>query len=297
MGWKEKDFVLPMVKMQGNAFEYASDDMKQDKEVVLAAVQQRGDTWIYASNDLKNDKDVLFAAFKNQGITRRQSMTAKELMLAKVAQDSDSLQYASEDLKQDKEVVIAACSNKGSALKFAKGGLNQDPDCLKASGLWDATPEEMVYTRTEKAILSVKFSLAEKSTPYATQFALAMKNDPYLRDFSTYNPNAWCKKSCDPKFTDIQHKCRGTLDTCLFPEHENLTTEKRPTSTSCWRFAFRFHQEECKATSGFMIQVEETEGLGAGQNIETEMAKQVGMKVFRITPLWLMALSMTGLRR
>jgi len=30
-----------------------------------------------------------------------------------------------------------------------------------------------------------------------------------------------------------------------------------------------------------MIQVEETEGLGAGQKIETEMAKQVNLKIFR----------------
>jgi len=30
-----------------------------------------------------------------------------------------------------------------------------------------------------------------------------------------------------------------------------------------------------------MIQVEEYTGLGAGQQIETEMAKQVGLKIFR----------------
>jgi len=40
-------------------------------------------------------------------------------------------------------------------------------------------------------------------------------------------------------------------------------------------------QGKCKATNGFMIQVEEKEGLGTGQMIETTMAKEVGMKVFR----------------
>merc|ERR1712129_165922 len=94
----------------------------------------------------------------------------------------------------------------------------------------------------------------------------------------TYNPNAWEKKSCDPKFTDITHKCRGTLATCSIP---NFGADERPTSKSCWRFAFRFHQEECKKTNGYMIQVEEKNGLGAGQEIETEMAKQVGLKIFR----------------
>merc|ERR1712008_181941 len=63
---------------------------------------------------------------------------------------------------------------------------------------------------------------------------------------------------------------------------ENFTVgTKRPFATSCWRFAFRFHMEECKAHGGFMLQVEETEGLGNGQKIETEMAKEVSIKIFR----------------
>jgi len=147
----------------------------------------------------------------------------------------------------------------------------------------------------------VKFSLAEMSTQYATDFALEMKKDPFLKNFKTYNPNAWCKKSCDPKFINMQHPCRGTLATCTIPEEQNLAKDtKRPCATSCWRLAFRFHQEECKASNGFMIQVEELcpstrpahpgqsspqveehQGLGDGQKIETEMAKQVGLKIFR----------------
>jgi len=73
----------------------------------------------------------------------------------------------------------------------------------------------------------------------------------------------------------------GAQGMCLTPKHESLTGDGRPTSTSCWRFAFRFHQEECKATNEFMIQVQEKAGLGAGQEIKTELAKQVGLKIFR----------------
>merc|ERR1719276_459631 len=254
--------------------------MKCDKEVVLAAVKQKGDALKYPSNELKNDKDFLFTVFKQQGLTVTADMTVKELMLAKVTQDGNALQFACDSLKEDREVVKAAVHNKGSALKFAKGGLNQDEEMLKASGLWNEEDNKQ-YPRSEQAILSVKFSLAEQSTPYATNFALAMLNDPFLGQFKTYNPNAWCKKSCDPSFTDIKHPCRGTMSTCGIPESDNYDSERRPKSTSCWRLAFRFHQEECKETKGFMIQVEEVAGLGAGQNIETEMAEQVGLKVFR----------------
>jgi len=67
----------------------------------------------------------------------------------------------------------------------------------------------------------------------------------------------------------------------MLPQEQNLSKDKKPCPTSCWRYAFRFHQEESKATNGFMIQVEEKKGLGDGQKIETEMAKQVDLKVFR----------------
>merc|ERR1719276_189266 len=236
--------------------------MKCDKEVVLAAVKQKGDALKYPSNELKNDKDFLFTVFKQQGLTVTADMTVKELMLAKVTQDGNALQFACDSLKEDREVVKAAVGNKGSALKFAKGGLNQDEEMLKASGLWNEE-DNKEYPRSEQAILSVKFSLAEQSTPYATNFALAMKEDPFLGQFKTYNPNAWCKRSCDPDFTNIQHPCRGTSSTCKFTEGQNLTADTRkPCATSCWRFAFRFHQEESKAMGGFMIQVEESAGLG-----------------------------------
>lgn len=211
------------------------------------------------------------------------SSSDKACVLAAVKMSGYCLKYASQQFRKDKEVVIAAVRKTPQALKFALDGLNQDSDCLKESGLWDLAPENVSYARDEHTILSMKFSLTEKSTEYATSFALAMKEDKYFKDFKTYNPHVWEKDSCDPSFTDFNHMCRGTPDTCGFGESRDLTVAGRPTRDSCWRCAFRFHLEECKAKGGFMIQVEESNGLGRGQEIETEMAKQVGLKVFRTT--------------
>ena len=82
------------------------------------------------------------------------------------------------------------------SLKFALGKLSQDGECLRAAGIWDETP--VVYSRTEKAILSIKFSLASESSDYETKFAVAMKQDDYLMNFATYNPNAWPRTSKSP---------------------------------------------------------------------------------------------------
>jgi len=195
-----------------------------------------------------------------------------------VNQVSVYLAHTTYQRSDDKDVVLAAATQNGSALKFALEALNQDNDCLKAAGLFDED-ETRAYERPEQATLSIKFSLAEKSTTYATDFAKGMKKDEFLRQFKTYNPNAWCKDSCDPNFTDMNHPCRGCSSTCVKQIIDPIT--KRPNNESCWRFAFRFHQEESKATHGFMIQVEEEHGLGDGQKIETEMARQVKAKVFR----------------
>jgi len=256
--WNDKEFVLSLVTMQGFALQYAKTRLRADKEVVLAAVSNTGTALLYASNNMNEDKDVVLTA---------------------VQQDGSALQYASEDLRKNQEVVLKAVQKTPRALKYALHGLNQDPDCLKASGIWD--PSAASYSRKEQAILSLKLGLAEKNTLYTTDFALAMKQDIYFSKFKTFITKPWSRESCDPKINDIRHKCRGTQNTCLFPEHDNLTAGKKLTNTSCNRFAFRYHLDQCKATNGFMIQVQEKHGLSDGQKIEMEMAQQAGIKIFR----------------
>merc|ERR1719195_1330317 len=79
----------------------------------------------------------------------------------------------------------------------------------------------------------------------------------------------------------------------------------KPTNSSCWRYGFRYHQQLCIQSAplkGCMLQVvegvslksvdgrcdifEETGSddslMGAGQRIETEMAKELGLKIFRV---------------
>jgi len=237
---------------------------------------------IYASLDLQRSADVWVTVVQHDGLHLSHAdeviRANEQVVRAAVVANGSALQHASDELRANKEIVRAAVLQTKTALQFAKGGLNQDGDMLRAVGLWDLG--EAMYSRKEKAIMSVKFSLSEKSSPYATEFALEMKGDPYLREFKTYNPNTFCKKSCDPAFTNFGHPCRGTSGTCELPPESNLEGG-RPTNTSCWRFAFRYHQEECESTGGFMIQVEEKGRLGAGQLIEAEMADQVGLKIFK----------------
>jgi len=291
----DREEALAAVRETG-ALEFAPDASKGDKQVVVAAVPKSGDSWIHAINDLKKDKDVLFEAFRQQGLKELMLVKVKEsgksleyasdhlkgdkdVVLAAVRQNGHALKYAAESLKMDREVVLAAVKRDSTTLKYALGGLNQDPEFTKAAGLIDKQ-EGRVYSKHEKAILSNKFSLSQESSSYATYFVKAMRRNEFFQQFKTYNPNAESKKSCDPEITNIMHYCKGTFDTCQFPNSENLAAG-RPTKDSCWRFAYRFHLQESKDTNGFMIQMEEKSGLGNGQKIEAQMAKEVGLKIFR----------------
>jgi len=177
------------------------------------------------------------------------------------------------------------------------GGLIRDDDCLIAAGMSLSDKRILVGTsksENKKVVLSLKFTNAADgfftsrnlngNTDYATHFIQAMKEDAlYFTQFDTHNPNAWTKDSCDHLNTDSALRCYGTDDTCGFRIAQNRGANGRPAPTCCWRFSFRFHADEAVAANGFMIQVQEREGLSLLQQLETEMAAQARLKVFRTT--------------
>jgi len=141
-----------------------------------------------------------------------------------------------------------------------------------------------MYSRTEAAMLSIPFQLGEACTEYSQDFVAALRRDPFLSQFHTYLPYTWCMTSCDPGFADLSHHCRGTNETCKQTVQENREGGQpggKPCKGSCWRVAVRHHQESCKGTNGFMIQIEEGSGLSDGQRIEAILADRLRLKVFR----------------
>ncbi len=260
----DRQFILKAIQKSSFALEHASDKLKADKEVVLAAVQKNGYALEYALDELKADK---------------------EFVLAAVQTDGWALHCASKNLRSDKEVVIVAVKQEPTALKFALGGLNQDPDCLKAAGLFDDNYDTLKLKNAPRIVLSTKFSLGETTTSYATSAALLMQKNPYFASKVVYSPNTWDKNTCDPKWTDINFPCRGTKETCKkYKFEDNRPVEKE----CCWRSSYRYQLMRGKETGGFMVQVAEFNEdsqkhvLGDGQQIETELAEQVGLKVFRV---------------
>eukprot|EP00797_Seminavis_robusta_P036610 Sro93_g048650.2 (441) ;mRNA; r:96593-97915 len=303
---EDKDVALAAISQHPLNITYFSENIKDDEIVMLKAIEE-----------CKKEQSARTAKRILSTILQHASERLKDergVMLAAIQQDGMVLRYASNALRQDRQCVMAAASRTPEALKYALGGLNQDQDCLIAAGLWDdqstinkeevKTHHEAVEHNSPKIVLSTRFSLSENCTGTATNFAVLLKHHPYIsgesrkdNNFVVYSPNAFEKDTCDPKWTSLNWPCRGTCDTCL-KEDPTLKTGK-PKRGSCWRYSFRYQLQHAKDSNGFMVQVVEFREikrrkvkrhartriercLGKGQEIETRMANDLGVKIFRI---------------
>lgn len=263
----DKEIIGEAIRQDGLLLKIASDELKADKDLVMTAVELCGEALEYAADELKSDPEVVQAAVKQNG---------------------EALKFASEKLRSTKEIVLAAVRQKPITLRYALGGLNQDNECLAICGIFDDAYDSRSSVDTTRVVMSTRFSLGERSSPYATTMALGLKRHPFFQDKDLYFPNGWDKGTCDPDWTNIAHRCRGTFETCEKADY--LKTGVPKEKECCWRYSFRYQLERAKRTNGFMIQVEQyykdVDGgrhiLGDGQQIETEMAEQVGVKVFRV---------------
>merc|ERR1712187_899186 len=80
----DKEFVLPILEVKGQALQHTSKRLQGDREVVLVAVQQYGHALEHASAELRADREVVLAA---------------------VRQDKWSLSLACKELRSDEEMI------------------------------------------------------------------------------------------------------------------------------------------------------------------------------------------------
>merc|ERR1719346_93575 len=122
--WKDKDFVLPMVRMQGNALQYVDRraEMWSDQEFVLRMVEMQGNALKFADDRLRADKKVVVAAVKESSdalefIDKNATLWKdKAVVLSLVQSTGRALQFASDQIKENKEVVRAAVRTTPTAL-------------------------------------------------------------------------------------------------------------------------------------------------------------------------------------
>ena len=136
----EVQVAIELVRQNGLALGYVSEELKRDREVVIEAVRQNSFALQFASLELKGDREVVIEAVR-QNRRRRHSCRLfglalrfaseelkcdREVVMEAVRQHGEALQFASLELKRDREVVIEAVRQNGWALRFACEELKRD---------------------------------------------------------------------------------------------------------------------------------------------------------------------------
>ena len=137
--WYDKEFVLNVVKENGQILETFSNDMIQnDRDIIMNAVTNYGYALKYASKELQNDREVVMSAVRNAGWALQfASRTLKDdydIVMNAVIENGLALEYASKELRDNPNIVMSAIDTlsitSSSAFKFASKNLKNDPEFI-----------------------------------------------------------------------------------------------------------------------------------------------------------------------
>ena len=101
------DYVLPIVKENGEAIRRVSDRLKHNKEIALAAVQDNGFSLEHLPEEFQNDEDIVFEAVKDAG---------------------RALKYAGAKLKNNEKIATAAMDNDPLSIVYVANKFQKNKD-------------------------------------------------------------------------------------------------------------------------------------------------------------------------
>ncbi|MBA3721276.1 MAG: DUF4116 domain-containing protein [Parachlamydiaceae bacterium] len=132
--WKNREFVLEVVKIIGSFLYNACSTLQNDKAVVMAAVTQNGCALQFAHDDLRKERDVVMAAVTQHGCALQFAhddlRKDREIVMTAITKRGDALRYAHDNLRNDREIVMAAVTQEGYALQYAHDDLRKDREIV-----------------------------------------------------------------------------------------------------------------------------------------------------------------------
>jgi len=146
----DRDTVFLAVKNNGDALQYASEELRSDREIVLEAVKCNGFALWSASEELRSDREVVIAAVKSNGwallMTSEELRSDREIVLEAVKSRGLVLEYVSPDLRSDREIVLEAIKIDGSAFQYCTESLKKDEEFICEA--YKLNPNIMKYMDT-----------------------------------------------------------------------------------------------------------------------------------------------------
>jgi len=292
----DPDVVKIAVQQSAKALKFASQNMRNDPEIVKAAVRNDGSALLYVHMDLRNDPEIV----KTAAFAKKNYGNVRQYASLKLQREMGPMLVALADIRLAQETH----NHRGAlaVLEKLQPPLNQHPLLLHAAGLLGSESAEILDEKKHhgQIILSVKFDLHAHGSRVASAVYEAMSRNSFLEKFMIYLTNTFSKDFCGDmnKVTVLEGHCFGGCERkCCEPVYKadngseiqfgrKFMCKDFPgevTTHSCWAWSFRWHlRRAAQRRCGLMVQIQERDGLGQGQQIETRMAGYEGLKVLRI---------------
>ena len=136
--FENAEFILYAIRQGNKAFQYASEELKNNKKFILEVIKNNtwniGNILNYVSKVFFDDRDFVLELVKLNGMSLDYASKVfrkdKEIVLEAVKQNGMALYSVSEELRKEKDVVLESVKQNGNALRYTSDEIKNDKDIV-----------------------------------------------------------------------------------------------------------------------------------------------------------------------
>ena len=168
-----EEVVFAAVSRDENAFQYASERLKNDRSFLLRLCKAKGEVILKAKRHFLRDEGLVIQALSSYGAlfpsVDRTLQDSPEFRIRALEANGLILEYLSDSEKDDRATVLRAVNKRGMALGFASRNQRSDANVVKAAVSSD--PLAIQFALNENDEIWTIFEEGLKKNPVALQFA------------------------------------------------------------------------------------------------------------------------------
>jgi len=263
--------VLEVVKVNGWALTEADPDLRADEEIILAAMREtKTKVWEYVD--------------RNAAMWSNEDFVSQIIEMLDDVRCGEAFSCASNELRNDERRLKKVLGKCGININTSVSMKDMVLEAVNHNGMLFgcASDELRLDIEVAKKAIAQSCGALRFANPSIIQNPTILEvagvendGDAFMTDKTVILSVQLCL--CAPPFTSYAVEfVRSVRVHKYFQGFKPFNPHLRSKAVS-----FERHQEECKRCNGFMIQVEENEGLSREQTTQAKMADQMGLKVFR----------------
>jgi tetratricopeptide (TPR) repeat protein len=144
----DREFVMKILKVNGNVLDYVDESFRSDREVALIALKSCPYAYTWVSEELKNDREFVMLALEHEDYTKYFADIVKKfpcdrtIVLKALVMDPYAYEFICPELKKDAEIIEIVNDQDPDILKDAENNNTAYVKKLQKEGLlWKSIGE------------------------------------------------------------------------------------------------------------------------------------------------------------